>query len=896
MPLEEYRRKRRFEVTPEPDGTLDPGAPAGVLRFVVHRHAATRLHYDLRLEMGGALASWAVPRGPSLDPADRRLAVHVEDHPMGYFDFEGVIPKGEYGGGTVMVWDWGTVTYRQPDVPAMMQKGDLKFDLVGRKLQGAFALVGGRNGKDWLLIKKNDFAATPGEDVTRHDRSVLSGRTTAEIAAEADRTWHSNLPADGQELASLPPFLELAGSRPAPLPARPLPMLATRIDRIPAGDGWSCEPKLDGFRLLASVRLGQVRLWSRSGADATRLFPELSALGGLARVPALLDGEVVALDQGGAPSFSLLQQRTGWHGGRSGREPHPEIPVVFYCFDVLHAAGLDLTSMPLRERRRVLSAILLPGPAVRLVEHFPGADAPLLLEGMRAAGQEGIVLKREPSPYFPGARSRDWLKLKVNRDQDCAVVGYTQPQGGRQGLGSLALAVWDQDHLSYCGQAGSGLDQRELAELSAALEAARRDGPPEGLTNAPGAGITWVEPRLVCRVRYTEWTRDGHLRHPTFIDLRADKLPADCTRDDVPIAAPSAPRRKVGSAESGPLALWSAVLDCCAALPEDPAWAATEEEMLALDRLGHSGVWTVGGRELKLTNLDKVLFPGQGYTKRDLVRHHVSIAPLVLPHLVRRPLSMHPHPDGIEGKSFWMKDRPSHAPGWLGSWDSRGTLSERAKNWVVPDGVAAMAWLGNNAVVDLHPWFSRTDDPEHPDRCAFDLDPGPDQDFEVVLEVARVVRTAIEHYGLRGYPKTTGKRGLHIFLALTPGHTYEQTRDWVGGVGEAVRSVMPEVISSAWAVGQRGGLLRIDHTQNVINKTLATVYSPRPADGAPVSVPLTWDEVASGGIDPREFTIATVHTRLRRVGDLFAELGAHPQHLPAVEPLSGRGPRKEGER
>ncbi|HEY8739369.1 MAG TPA: non-homologous end-joining DNA ligase [Candidatus Dormibacteraeota bacterium] len=529
--LSDYRRKRTFESTPEPAGTIAPRS-AGISRFVVQKHAASRLHYDFRIEHAGVLLSWAVPKGPSLNPAEKRLAVHVEDHPLEYFDFEGRIPRGEYGGGTVMVWDWGGVRWLGEDVDAMLGRGDLKFELYGRKLKGAFAVVGGRNGKDWLLIKKRDEGATE-DPVTDRDLSVLSGRAMAEIEAAQERTWHSNQDASGQGGGGAA-FVDLAKAVKARFPAAVAPMLATPLKEAFDNPKWSYEIKLDGFRTLALVRDGRVKLLSRRGVDATRQFPELAQLGVLVRSgDAVLDGEVVALDEEGRPSFGLLQERTGWKGGRSSTSPHPAIPILYYCFDILHDDGRSLLDVPLRERRRLLGARLLDGPSVRLLDTFSGDDGKLLFEAVRQQGQEGVLAKRLDSPYQPGKRSRDWVKIKAVRTQSCVVVGYTPPQGGRKHFGSLGVAVLLRGRLTYAGQVGSGFDERTLAAIVADLAPLSPGGRTE-VAHAEVAprDVAWVASRLVCEVKYTEWTREGVLRHPTFLGMRPDKTAADCQRED----------------------------------------------------------------------------------------------------------------------------------------------------------------------------------------------------------------------------------------------------------------------------------------------------------------------------------------------------------------------------
>ncbi|MGI8607923.1 MAG: non-homologous end-joining DNA ligase [Candidatus Dormibacteria bacterium] len=531
--LTEYQRKRAFDSTPEPAGKVAPRS-AGITRFVVQKHAASRLHYDLRLQHDGVLLSWAVPKGPSVNPAEKRLAVHVEDHPVEYFDFEGRIPSGEYGGGTVMVWDWGGVRWLGEDVDQMLKRGDLKFELYGRKLKGAFALVGGRDGKDWLLLKKRDDGASEAP-VSELDRSVQSGRTMEEIAAATERVWHSRVDAR-QQVGGSTAFIDLGKATKAPFPTAFEPMLASSAEAAFDDPKWSYEIKLDGFRTIALVRDGKVKLLSRRGVDATRQFPELAQLGTLVRSSsAVLDGEVVAIDDQGLPSFGRLQERTGWKGGRSSTSPHPAIPILFYVFDILYDDGLSLLEVPLQERRRLLKARVLDGPGVRLLDGFGGEDGTALLAAIRQQGQEGVVAKRLNSRYTPGKRSRDWVKVKAIRTQDCVIVGFTPPQGGRRHFGSLALAVLARGRLSYAGQVGSGFDEATLGRVLGRLEQ-HPLGTDDSLGNRAAAPneVTWVKPELVCAVKYNEWTRDRLLRQATFIGLRPDKSVEDCLRDGPP--------------------------------------------------------------------------------------------------------------------------------------------------------------------------------------------------------------------------------------------------------------------------------------------------------------------------------------------------------------------------
>jgi bifunctional non-homologous end joining protein LigD len=887
VPLDEYRRKRDFARTPEPSGGDGDGrerppsaGPAAAFagwdalphgrRFCVQMHRATRLHFDLRLEHAGVLLSWAVPRGPSLDPARKRLAVHVEDHPIEYGEFEGVIPEG-YGAGTVMLWDAGVFRWTgqaAEDADAALGKGHIRFVLEGSKLHGEFDLfrtgrVGGADGGDaarnWLLVKRADGAVEPGMEAVALDVSVKTGRSLAAIAADAggDRKHPELAVAAARE--SVEPLL--AGAPPAPFPEAPEVMLATPLDRPFSRPGWLFELKYDGVRTLASVRHGKLLLRSRKGRDETARYPEARALVDAMSVgDAVVDGEIVALDAEGRPSFQRLQSRINL-GSDDVERARRRVPVTLVAFDVLYASGRDLRGLPLERRKLILRAMIHPSPGVLVADHVE-TEGEALFAMLRDQGLEGMVGKRADSRYESGRRSAAWVKVKAWNTQDCVICGYTAGRKGRGPLGALVLGVFDQDAvLRHAGQVGSGFDESTLRRLREQLDAITTGKSPLHPAPATDQAVTWVRPELVCEVRYSEWTAAGTLRQSSFRGLRTDVSPEDCVRAR-PAAAGEAV--EVASVAGGATGYRTP--------PE------LEEALRQLPSVGPGGWWEVAGRRVKLTNPDKLLWPEDGITKRDMVAHYVRLAPLILPYLRQRPLSTQVFPDGIHGKSFWRKDKPSHAPEWINAWTYSG--EEGVKTYIVAEEPATLAWLANAGVIDLHPWHSRIDAPDQPDWAVFDLDPFEPATFDDVRDVARMVKTALDHYQLVSVLKTSGQTGLQIYVPLRRGPDYAAVRGWVEDVARAIGKLMPDRISWEWTVSRRSGRIRIDYTQNIINKTLTAPYTLRPVTRAPVSTPIRWEELDDPQLRPDRWTIATIGERVAEVGDLFAPLLTVEQDLP----------------
>jgi bifunctional non-homologous end joining protein LigD len=832
--LERYRAKRDPDRTPEPFGKARV-APAGEARlFVVQKHAARRLHWDFRLELGGTLRSWAVPKGPSADPAEKRMAVEVEDHPIEYADFEGVIPAGNYGAGPVIVWDRGT--WRPLEDPeAGLAKGKLVFLLEGYKLHGEWTLVRTRRdegGKpQWLLMKhRGDAWAGPGR--TFPEESVFTGRTVEEVGQGSARAG------DAIEEA------RRLGAR--PLPARggaPGPMLAEARDAPFDGEGWLFELKYDGYRLLARRRGGRAELSYRSGADATRLFPEVAKAIEMLPADARLDGELVVLGPDGRPRFQALQSRAQASRAEEIARASLERPATYFAFDLVELAGLDLAPLPLADRKRLLAGLVPRLGPVRYADHVERHGEALFRE-VSARGLEGVVAKRADAPYRPG-RSAAWLKIRTERTGDFAVVGFTAPRGARAGFGALHLAFADEGGgLVYAGSVGTGFDDRTLEALRARLAPRARATPACAGPVPRGRGHTWVEPELVCEVRFRSWTEEGLLRHSVFVRLRDDKRPDETRREAAP--DPGADHE-----------------------PPRPAPASSRRE------------------PVQVTNAAKVLFPEDGITKGDLVAYHREIAPFMLPFLRDRPLVLTRFPDGIDGKSFFQKDAPEWRPDWIRTVRIRSEEGRDLDHFLVDDA-EGLAWLANLGTIPIHVWSSRAGSLERPDWCVVDLDP-KEAPFEHVVRLARAVRALCDALGLPSYPKTTGQRGLHVLVPLGGQLTHPQARTLGELLARAVEAAHPDVATTARAVGARGGRVYLDYLQNGQGKTIAAPYAVRPRPGAPVSTPLRWSEVGPR-LDPSRFTIRNALARARRLGadPLLPVLTERPDLVAALERLRAR--------
>ncbi len=930
MPLEEYRRKRRFGKTPEPEGkvTARPGN-----RFVIQEHHATRFHHDFRLEMAGVLRSWAVPKGISLNPEDKRLAVAVEDHPLDYIDFEGTIPEGNYGAGAVMVWDRGTYESLEGDPDAGFKKGKLTVVLRGQKIQGEFHLVrtrmGGRGGSsdnNWLLFKKRDDDAVADWSLPKPSRSVKSGRTIEEIRKDEPARWHSSQPPPAPPATRTRPTaalrtwkLDKAGSD--RLPKSVSPMLAKLVEEPFDDPAWLFEPKWDGVRAIAILRArGPERsalLHSRNLHSMNRQYPEIiDALYAAGLPDAVLDGEVVAPDEAGRPSFQRLQQRINLQGVEDVDEARAKFPAFYFVFDILHYNGHDLTARPLRERREILEAVLPAGPLLHLSETFPG-EGKAFYQAAQDQQLEGIVGKRAASPYEPGRRSGAWVKIKVRRTLQAVVGGFTQGRRGRSShFGALVVGLYDaRGRLQHIGQVGGGFTDRALDEVLALLRPLVRKTPPFATTPATMEPATWVEPRHVVEVEYLEWTDEGVLRAPVFKGLRRDVPPHDCLLENYrPAEIPD----EVTSDGGPPRA---------AAAKRNPTGGRRDARAL------HPLEREAAKRRLpvEFTNLEKIYWPELGLTKADLITYYLSVSEAILPHLRDRPLTLRRFPDGIHGENFHQKDYPD-APAYATIAHVWTETTKTTNAAPVCNDLATLLWLAQLADIEMHPWYSRITPPRRgegageppgtdvssseaalrnsvlnfPDQLVFDVDPyifpkgqqprkGPgekDPDysrrgFEAAREAAFELRRLLEGMGLQTFVKTSGKTGLHLYVPIARRYTYDETHAFAKAICQFLAGEHPDRLTTEWAVERRVGKVFLDYNQNRLGATLASAYSLRPTPQATVSTPVTWRELERG-FDPLTFTYETVPVRLRKTADPWKEMGKLHQRLEQALAAAGQ--------
>jgi bifunctional non-homologous end joining protein LigD len=865
--LSEYTAKRTFSATPEP-----PAAVAerdGPLLFVIQQHSATRLHYDFRLECDGVLKSWAVPKGPSLDPADKRLAVPTEDHPFDYASFEGVIPPGQYGAGEVIVWDCGVYS---PDEEAPwvgdrraaekqvlegLAKGKLGITLRGEKVKGSFALVKTSRGKDWLLIKHKDRFVTK-DDVTARNRSVLSGIAVDEMGA---------MPVERMDAAKLAPAGKLEA-----MPAKLEPMHAELTDAPFNKPEWMWEPKLDGYRVLVFLKNGKVSMLSRKGLELADDFPALAAELAKQGPDMILDGEVVAFDEAGKPSFSAMQNRSQ--------------NVVFYAFDLLHFNGVDLRKAPYEDRRRYLAQCLLPSPRVQLVH--TAEDGVELYAAALASGFEGVIGKRKQSRYEAGKRSGAWLKVKSTKTEDFVVGGYTRGKGSRAPLGALLIGAWDDGKLRYASHVGSGFDERMLKAVLKRLEPLERKSNPFDRKPELNAPTTWVEPKTVVEVKYQGWTGDGSLRAPVFVRLRDDLDPKK-VRHSAPAEAPSS------------------------------AGSEIDEVVSQLERSKANATIELGSHEIKLTHLDRVYWPADpalkqpALTKRDLLRYFAQVSPYILPHLADRPLTMIRMPEGIGGQRFFQKHWKQARPEFVESITVYSGSKDESHEYLLCSNLPTLLWLAQSGTLEFHIWHSRarpgvdcvskkTDYSSslealessvlnYPDYVVFDIDPyiysgkekaGDEPElnnvaFEKGKEVAFRLRELLNGMQLEPIVKTSGKTGLHVFLPIRRTIDFDAARDVSEKVGRHLVRLHPKDVTVEWSVPKRTGKIFMDYNMNVRGKTLNVAYSPRGAPGAPVSMPLSWEELEKA--HPLDFRLTNAAEVLAGRGDRWADVLKLKQNL-----------------
>ena len=862
MPLEEYQKKRRFQETPEPSGEARGGKkdarPAGG-KFVVQKHAARRLHYDLRLEIDGVLKSWAVPKGPSLNPKEKRLAVMTEDHPLEYGNFEGTIPQGNYGAGTVIIWDTGEYEPEGERSPSeQVASGEIKFVLRGKKLAGSFVLVklkprGDSKGNEWLLIKHDDAHADESFDAAALPDSALTGRTIDEV--------RQGLPPDQ---ARQPPVATLEAAEPGEMPREIGPMMGTLIERPFSDPDWLFELKWDGVRAVAFVDQGQCRLQSRLGRNIADRYPELAVLPELLGAKqAVVDGEIVVLDKQGRGDFERLQSRM--HVSKPSIGQAEQAPVTYYVFDLLYLDGYDLRGVELIERKRLLQQVLKARDPVRYSDHVleKGKD---LFELAKQHEAEGIVGKRVHSRYA-AKRTSDWIKLKITSEVDAVIAGYTSPSGGRQYFGALLLGLYDGKKLPFIGAVGSGFNEKTLADIWAELEKLKTKDRLFSDEPATKGKPHWIKPELVARVKYSSWTQEKRLRAPVFISLRWDIDPKDCRLEGETPAAPSVVKARPVSS-----------------MPVLKSADEIEKELFAGQR--ESVILEINDKPVRLTNLNKIYFPGERHTKRDLIAYYYRVADCILPFMMDRPLVLQRFPNGIKGDSFYQKDAGPDTPAWM---DKHGILSEergRDIQYLVAQDLAGLLYLANLGCIEMHPWSSSIGNLDNPDYVFFDLDPTEGTSYDTVVEVARAILKVLDRIGVRVFLKTSGASGFHMYLPLDPVYGYEQARTFAEIVARVVAAQIPKDVTLERSTGKRErGEVYLDYSQNAYGRPLATVYSVRPRPKASVSTPVLPKELRKG-LTPEKFTIKTLPARLKKVGNLWVDFWDHRQRIePALERL-----------
>lgn len=813
--LTRYREKRDFTKTEEPEGKVEKGAH---YRYLIQKHAATRLHYDFRLELDGVLKSWAVTRGPSLDPADKRLAVEVEDHPVSYGSFEGTIPKGQYGGGTVMLWDEG---YWEPvgDPHKGLKQGKLVFLLHGKRLHGEWTLVRMREREkdkgrhNWLLIKHHDKEAREGigeELLNKYAKSVTSGRSMEQIAKAQDAVWQSK--SAGKKVPSAKSSIKKKAK--GKLPVFTPPQLATLTDELPKGKEWVHELKFDGYRTLAYINGDDIRLYTRTGLDWTKKFQSLLPLLGKIKADnAILDGEIVVPDEEGHSSFRMLQDALS-------REDSSELQ--YYVFDLLHLNGTDITALPLLERKEALHALLKKDIGGRIIysEHFT-EGAPEILHQLCRQHMEGLVSKRADAPYVSG-RAKYWLKTKCQKRQEFVIGGFTLPTHEQRGIGALLLGYYRDGELIYAGKVGTGFDESTSRMLRKKLNPLKQKTMAfTAVTPIGKRGALWVKPQLVCEVAFSEWTQDGHLRHPSFQGLREDK-PADEVQRDEPEKGKTMPFGKTATKTKNAKA-------------------------------------TVEG--IAISHPDRVIYPGSSITKLALAEYYEKVSEAILPYVANRPLSMVRCPEGTGEPCFFQRHIAQGQSPYL--HDVPVTIKGRQENYLMIEDAKGLLTLVQWGVIELHPWGCLADKPDMPDRIIFDLDPDPEVAWKHMIEGAQEVRMRMEEFGLQSFLKTTGGKGLHVVVPLSRKYKWPAIKAFARAVAESMQHDNPQRYISKSSKEARRGKIFVDYLRNDLTSTAVAPFSARAREGAPVSMTLAWEDLTAK-LKPSAFTIETAPAFLEK--------------------------------
>ena len=871
MALEKYIQKRDDGKTPEPFGGKSNESK---LRFVVQKHAASHLHYDFRLEMEGVLKSWAVPKGPSLDPAVKRLAMMVEDHPHDYRNFEGIIPQGEYGGGTVIVWDEGyyepyesaakTKEEQEKELFHGLHSGKVKFTLKGKKLKGAFALVKahGRGENGWLLMKLEDSHATD-KDITLKDKSVISGKKLEQVTKSSKNIYGQKATETQQDV--LEKEVEVKDEKPleadtllkkgkkSRMPEAVKPMLATLVNEPFDNPEWTYEVKWDGYRSIAYINKGSVELSSRNNKSFTeKYYPLVNAMKHWS-INAVLDGEILVIGKDGKANFGALQN---WRSEADG-------DLVYYAFDLLWYEGKDIMGLPLSERQAILREIL---PAnddhIRLSQVFTASGLEFF-EAAKKMQLEGIMAKKSSSTYHPDARSKEWLKVKVNQRQEVVIGGFTKNEGSAKTFSSLLLGVYDKGKLQYVGKVGTGFNakmQKEMMQKFTPLITEKIpftaepdvNKPSRFRPNPPKAKATWLKPELVCEVSFAEVTSDGVFRHPSFEGMRSDKKAKEVVRETATDTKEATETQQ------------EAPVDNRSTLVKAPKRAG---KLTLLNPTEETQVKKINGHDLKFSNLSKLYWPEDGYTKRDMFNYYYQVADFILPYLKDRPLSLNRYPGGIHGKSFYQKDVKGKAPEWADTFPY-STSDGEDKEFLVGGDEATLLWMASLGCIEMNPWFSRTAHPDNPDYCEIDLYPADQTTFEQVIQAAQEVKKVLDAIDVVSYVKTSGSTGIHIYIPLGAKYSYDQSQMFARLLVSIVHDRLPDFTSLERKIKDRDGKMYLDFLQNRPGATIACAYSLRPKPGATVSMPLHWDEVKKG-LKMKDFTIENAIARIKSEGDLF---------------------------
>jgi bifunctional non-homologous end joining protein LigD len=899
MSLSKYKEKRSFDETPEPTGGKGKG---NELIFVIQKHAASRLHYDFRLEMEGVLKSWAVPKGPSTDSAAKRLAMMVEDHPYDYKDFEGVIPKGNYGAGTVIVWDQGTYEpiEKAGDKKAQeklllkqLKEGSIKIVMHGKKVKGEYALVKtkGFEENSWLLIKHKDkYAST--EDISLKDTSVISGKTIEKIAASPEKIYGKDskkTETDDKVIAAASEDItkqvtpsktatkkvnsiknkkaDTADAPKAPFPETFSPMLATLVDKPFDEPGWLYEIKWDGYRAVALCNNKEVNLLSRNNKSFNEKFYPIFEGVKQWGINAVVDGEIAVMNKAGISNFGSLQN---WRSEADGT-------IIYYVFDLMWLDGYDLTHLPLTKRRELLEELVPKEGIIRLSENFK-ASAAEFLEAAKNMGLEGIIAKKADSQYHQGDRSREWLKIKVNKRHEVVIGGFTNNTGSAKAFSALLVGIFENGKLQYTGKIGTGFSNTVQKEMMAIFKPLITDKNPFNIVpdvnkpsrfrpNPPHATTTWLKPSVVCEVSYAEITSDGVMRHPSFEGLREDKKATDVVRETAAdtnevIADEKKPKdnKKENTAITAVKSKPSKADNLVRPLGE-----AVRKSLL--NPTDEAQIRQINGHELKFSNLSKIYWPKEKYTKRDIINYYYQVAPFILPYLYNRPQSLNRYPNGITGESFYQKDVSGKAPDWIKQFPYH-TSDDKDKNFMVGTDESSLLYMANLGCIEMHPWNSTIENPDNPDWCAIDLDPGEKTTFEQVIETAQVTKKILDSIDVPAYCKTSGSTGIHIYIPLEAKYTYDECQLFAKWIATQVTYELPNFTTIERMTSNRKGKLYVDFLQNRPKATLAAAYSLRPKPGATVSMPLHWEEVKKG-LKLKDFNINNAVARAKSEGDIF---------------------------